>query len=75
MKLRNEKTEPLIECAEIREIIILWTKINGVGRLRYHADENSLEDIFRNSISFNRVLKLKDEEYYNTEELCGEEEQ
>lgn len=67
--------EPLIKDEKIREIIILWTKINGVGRLRYYADENSLEDIFRNSISFNQLLGLKDGCYYNTQELCGEDEQ
>ena len=71
----HDKSKPLIEDDEIREIVRQWTKINGVGRLRYYADENSLEDIFRNSISFNQPLGLKDECYYNTQEICGEDEQ
>ena len=67
--------EPLIEDEKIREVIRLWTKINGATELKYDVEENSLEDIFRNSISFNRVLDLKDGEHYTIEELCGEEEE
>lgn len=68
----HEPIVPLIDCARIREIIRAWAKVNGVTELKYTADENSLSDIFRNSISFNRVLDLKDGEQYTITELCGE---
>jgi hypothetical protein len=67
-------TEPLIKDEKIREVIRTWMLVNGVSELTYINDENSLQDIFRNSISFNRVLDLKDGEHYTIDELCGEEE-
>lgn len=66
--------EPLIKDKKIREIIRTWMLVDDVSELTYIVDENSLQDIFRNSISFNRVLDLKDGEHYTIEELCGEEE-
>lgn len=65
---------PLIEDKGIRETIIPWAKVNGATKLKYHVDENSLEDIFRNTISFNHVLDLQDDYLYDITELCGEEE-
>lgn len=70
-----EPKEPLIKDEKIREIIRTWMLANDVSELTYIVDENSLQDIFRNSISFNRVLDLKDGEHYTIEELCGEEEE
>lgn len=67
--------EPLIKDEKIREIIRTWMLVNDVSELTYIVDENSLQDIFRNSISFNRVLDLKDGEHYTIEELCGEDEE
>ena len=67
--------EPLIKDEKIREIIRLWTKINGATELRYFEGENCLEDIFRNEIHFNQPLDLEDDKTYTTEELFGEEEQ
>lgn len=67
--------KPLIEDERVREITRLWAKVNGASELTYIADENSLQDIFRNEISFNHVLDLKDGCAYTTEELCGEEEE
>lgn len=82
MKLRNKDAEdinvlstPLIKDEKIREIVRPWAKVNGATELKYSEGENCLEDIFRNSISFNRVLDLKEEEHYTIDELCGEEEQ
>lgn len=60
---------------EIREIVRPWAKINGATELTYDAVENSLTDIFRNEISFNRSLGLEDGCLYTTNELCGEEEE
>lgn len=68
--------EPLIKDEKIREIIGLWAKVNGVVELTYNDPENSLTDnIFRNEISFNGCLGLKDGCFYTTNELCGEEEE
>lgn len=66
--------EPLIEDKEIRGIIRAWADVNDAGKLKYIDDENSLNDIYRNTISFNRVLGLKDGWEYTIAELCGEEE-
>ena len=71
MNYRPE-SEPLVEDEQVREIIRPWAKVNGVTELKYDVEENSLGDIFRNSISFNRVLDLKDGEQYTIAELCGE---
>ena len=70
-----KSTEPLIKDEKIRDIIRLWTKVNGVVGLTYNDSENSLTDIFRNEISFNGWLGLKDGCFYTTNELCGEEEE
>ena len=67
--------EPLIKDEKIREVIRLWTKINGATELKYFEGENSLQDIFRNTISFNSMLELKDDESYTIAELCGEDEE
>ena len=67
--------EPLIKEDKIRNIIRLWTKVNGVVELTYNDPENSLTDIFRNEISFNGWLGLKDGSTYTTKELCGESEE
>ena len=67
--------DPLIKDEKIREIVRPWAKVNDATELKYDVEENSLEDIFRNSISFNRVLDLKDGEQYTIAELCGEEEE
>lgn len=66
--------EPLIEDKEIREIIRAWADVNDAGKLKYNSDENSLDDIYRNTITFNRGLGLKDGHSYTISELCGEEE-
>lgn len=66
--------EPLIEDEEIREIIRAWAKVNDAMALKYNYDENSLDDIYRNTIAFNMGLGLKDGEKYTIAELCGEEE-
>lgn len=66
--------EPLIDNEEIREIIRAWADVNDAGKLKYIDDENSLNDIYRNTISFNRGLGLEDGEEYTIAELCGEEE-
>lgn len=68
-------TEPLIKDEKIREIIRLWAKVNSVVGLTYNVSENSLTDIFRNEITFNGWLGLKDGETYTITELCGEEEE
>lgn len=67
--------ESQIKNKEIRKIIRLWTKVNGVVGLTYNAPENSLTDIFRNEISFNGCLGLEDGCFYTTKELCGESEE
>jgi hypothetical protein len=67
--------EPLIEDEEIREIIRAWADVNDAGKLKYNSDENSLDDIYRNTITFNRGLSLKDGHSYTIPELCGEEEE
>lgn len=69
----SEPAEPLIKDKEIREIIRAWADVNDAGKLKYNDDENSLDDIYRNTISFNRVLGLKDGWEYTIPELCGEE--
>ena len=67
--------KPLIIDDKIREVIRLWTKVNGVVGLTYDADTNSLADIFRNEISFNQILGLEDGRFYATSELCEEVEE
>lgn len=62
---------PLIKDKKIRAIIRQWAKVNGTTELKYDLDENSLTDLYRNTISFNRVLDLKDEYTYTITELCG----
>lgn len=66
--------EPLIKDEEIREIVRAWADVNDAGKLKYNSDENSLDDIYRNTITFNMGLGLKDGEPYTITELCGEEE-
>ena len=69
-------TEPLIDNEEIREIIRAWAKANDATELRYDVHENSLTDIYRNTISFNYgLVGLKDEHSYTILELCGDEEE
>ena len=68
-------TEPRIEDEEIREIIRAWADVNDAGKLKYNSDENSLDDIYRNTIAFNRGLSLEDGHSYTIPELCGEEEE
>lgn len=70
-----QPTEPLIEDKEIREIIRAWADVNDAGRLKYNSDENSLDDIYRNTITFNMGLGLEDGKEYTIPELCGEEEE
>lgn len=67
--------EPLIENKEIRKIIRAWADANDAGKLKYNYDENSLDDIYGNTITFNRGLSLKDGHSYTISELCGEEEE
>lgn len=67
--------KPLIIYDKIREVIRLWTKVNGATELKYYEGENCLEDIFRNEIHFNQVLGLEDAKTYTIAELCGEEEE
>ena len=62
---------PLIKDEKIRKTVRTWANVNGATELKYHVDENSLEDIFRNTISFNHVLDLQDDYIYNIAELCG----
>lgn len=69
-----EPKEPRIDDEEIREIIRAWAKVNDATKLKYNYDENSLDDIYRNSITFNYGLGLKDGHTYTIPELCGEEE-
>ena len=45
------------------------------GKLKYNSDENSLDDIYRNTITFNRGLDLEDGHSYTIPELCGEGEE
>jgi len=66
--------KPLIEDKEIREIIRAWADVNDAGKLKYNYDENSLDDIYRNSITFNYGLGLEDGCSYTIPELCGEKE-
>lgn len=80
MKLTNSQKNQIYEKKsliiddKIREVIRLWTKVNGATELKYFEGENCLQDIFRNEIHFNQLLGLKDGETYTTEELCGGEE-
>lgn len=67
--------EPLIKNKEIREIVRAWADVNDAGKLKYNSDENSLNDIYRNTITFNRGLGLKDGHSYTIPELCGDEEE
>jgi len=67
--------EPLIDNEEIREIIRAWAKVNDALVLKYNHDENSLDDIYRNEITFNMRLGLEDGKKYTIAELCGEEEE
>lgn len=69
-----EPKEPLIENKEIREIVRAWADVNDAGKLKYNYDENSLDDIYRNEITFNMGLGLEDGKEYTIAELCGEEE-
>ena len=69
-----EPKEPYIDNEEIREIVRAWADVNDAGRLKYNSDENSLDDIYRNTITFNRGLSLEDGHSYTITELCGEEE-
>lgn len=66
---------PLINDEEIRKIIRAWADVNDAGKLKYNYDENSLDDIYRNTITFNRGLGLEDDREYTIPELCGEEEE
>lgn len=68
-------TEPLIKDEEIRKTIRAWAKVNDAMALKYNYDENSLDDIYRNTITFNMGLGLEDGKKYTIEELCGEEEE
>lgn len=70
-----EEKEPLIKDEEIREIIRAWANVNDALAFKYNYDENSLDDIYRNTISFNMGLGLKDDGKYTITELCGEEEE
>lgn len=72
---KDKPAEPLIEDKEIREIIRAWAKVNDALVLKYNHDENSLDDIYRNTIAFNMGLGLKDGGKYTIAELCGEEEE
>ena len=63
--------EPLIKDEEIREIIRAWAKANDATKLKYNYGENSLDDIYRNEITFNMGLGLKDGGEYTIDELCG----
>lgn len=65
--------EPLIKDEKIREIIRAWADVNDAGKLKYNSDENSLDDIYRNEITFNMGLGLEDGKEYIISELCGEE--
>ena len=67
--------EPLIKDEEIREIVRAWAKVNDATKLKYNYGENSLDDIYRNEITFNMGLGLKDSGEYTIAELCGEEEE
>lgn len=70
-----EPKKPLVKNEEIRDIIRAWADVNDAGRLKYNSDENSLDDIYRNTITFNRGLELEDGHFYTIFELCeGEEE-
>lgn len=71
----NVTNIPLIEDEEIREIIRAWAKVNDTMVLKYNYDENSLDDIYRNTITFNMGLGLEDGKKYTIEGLCGEEEE
>ena len=68
----NVTNIPLIEDDEIREIVRAWADVNDAGKLKYNSDENSLDDIYRNTITFNRGLGLEDGKKYTIAELCGE---
>ena len=68
-----ESTESLIKDEEIRKTIRAWAKVNDAMKLKYNYDENSLDDIYRNEITFNMGLGLKDGGEYTIDELCGEE--
>ena len=70
-----DPSKPLIDDEEIREIIRAWADVNDAGKLKYNDDENSLDDIYRNTIAFNMGLGLKDGGEYTITELCGEEEE
>lgn len=65
--------EPLIKDEKIRKVLRAWAEINDIKEITYNYSENSLEDIFRNTITFNHVLDLKDGKEYTIDELCGEE--
>lgn len=67
----HKEKELLIMYKEIRKIIRLWATINDITELTYNYNENSFEDIFRNTITFNPALGLKDGNTYTIEELCG----
>ena len=68
-------TRPHIDDEEIREIIRAWADVNDAMILKYNDDENSLDDIYRNTITFNKGLGLEDGRKYTIPELCGEAEE
>lgn len=70
-----EPKEALIKDKEIRGIVRAWADVNDAGKLKYNSDENSLDDIYRNTITFNMDLGFKDGEEYTITELCGEDEE
>lgn len=68
----NVPSMPLIDNKEIREIVRAWADVNDAGKLKYNSDENSLDDIYRNTIAFNYgLVGLKDGHSYTIAELCG----
>lgn len=71
----SEPAEPLIKDGKIRKAVRAWAEINDIKEITYNYSENSLEDIFRNTITFNMGLGLKDGKKYTITELCGEEEE
>ena len=66
---------PIIKDEKIRKAVRAWADVNDAGKLKYNDDENSLDDIYRNTITFNRGLGLEDGKEYTIPELCGEDEE
>lgn len=75
IEMNYQPKEPLIDDEKIREIVRPWAEVNGATELKYSVEENSLTDIFRNTISFNYALDLKDGEEYTITALCGKVEE